>query len=40
MKLPVALVYIAFFGVIAVAIYVTKSAFPLFALLFTPSYKE
>ena len=35
----IALIYIAFFGVIGAAIYITKSATPLWALLLTPSIK-
>ena len=35
-----ALIYIAFFGLIGVAVYYTHSALPLWALLLTPSYKD
>jgi hypothetical protein len=34
----IALVYVAFFGLIAVAVWITKSGLPLFALLLTPSF--
>ena len=34
-----ALIYIAFFGLIVVTVYLTKSASPLWALLLTPSIK-
>jgi hypothetical protein len=37
--LSIALVYISFFGLIGVACYITKSAWPLWALLLTPTYK-
>jgi hypothetical protein len=36
----IALIYIAFFGLIGVAIYLTKSASPLWALLLTPSFSS
>jgi len=36
----IALVYIAFFGLIGFAIYHTNSLLPLWALLLTPSYKD
>jgi len=35
--LAIAIIYIAFFGLIATAIWYTKSAMPLWALLLTPS---
>lgn len=35
----IALIYIAFFGLIGAAAYLTKSASPLWALLLTPSIK-
>ena len=35
-----ALVYIAFYSVIGVAVYVTQSALPLFALLLSPEVTE
>ena len=34
----VALVYLGFFSLIGFAVYLTKSAWPLWALLLTPSY--
>ncbi len=34
-----ALVYVAFYSAIAVSVYITESAVPLWALLLTPSYK-
>jgi len=36
----IALIYIAFFGLIGAAIYFTNSATPLWALLLTPSIKS
>jgi hypothetical protein len=36
----IALVYVAFFGLIAWAIYLTKTATPLWALLLTPSFSS
>lgn len=33
----IALIYIAFFGLIGVTVWITQSAMPLLALLFTPS---
>jgi len=36
-ELSIALIYIAFFGLIACAIWMTGSAMPLWALLLTPS---
>lgn len=36
----IALIYIAFFGLIGVAIYLTKSASPLWALLLTPRFSS
>jgi len=36
----VALVYVAFYGLIGVAVWLTGSAHCLWALLFTPSYNE
>jgi len=38
MKYSVSIVYVAFFSLIGFAIYYTHSAYPLFALLLTPSY--
>jgi len=35
--LSYALIYMAFFGLIATAVYITNSAWPLWALLLTPS---
>ena len=37
MNYPVALIYIAFFALIGVAVWLTSSAMPLWALLLTPS---
>lgn len=37
--LGVSIIYVAFFGCIAVACYATQSAWPLAALVFTPSVK-
>lgn len=37
MNYPVALIYIAFFTLIGVAVWLTSSATPLWALLLTPS---
>jgi len=37
--LSIALIYIAFFGLIGGACYFTQSAIPLWALLLTPTYK-
>lgn len=36
----VALVYLGFFSLIGFAVYLTKSAWPLWALLLAPSYKS
>ena len=36
----ITLIYIAFFGLIGVAIYLTKSASPLWALLLTPTFSS
>jgi hypothetical protein len=36
----VALIYIGFFGLIGVAVWITNSAMPLWALLLTPSFKD
>jgi hypothetical protein len=36
----VALVYLGFFSLIGFAVYLTKSAWPMWALLLTPSYKS
>ena len=38
--LSIALIYIAFFGLIGFACYFTNSAMPLWALLLTPTYKK
>jgi hypothetical protein len=35
----IALIYIAFFALIGAAVWFTKSAMPLWALLLTPSFK-
>ena len=40
MNLNVALVYLGFFGLIALAVILTESATPLWALLLTPTYKD
>jgi hypothetical protein len=42
MKIPftAALIYLGFFGVIGFTIYITKSAYPLWALLLTPTMKQ
>jgi hypothetical protein len=39
MNISYSLIYIAFFTLIGVAIYLTNSAMPLWALLLTPSIK-
>lgn len=36
----IAIVYVGFFTLIGVACYITKSAWPLFALVLTPEYKD
>lgn len=38
-NLPIALIYLGFFALIAAVCYVTKSAMPLWALLLTPTIK-
>jgi hypothetical protein len=38
--LSIALVFIAFFGLIGAACYFTKSAMPLWALLLTPTWSS
>lgn len=40
MKFNVALIYLGFFGLIGLAIYLTGSAMPLWALLLTPNYRS
>lgn len=37
LNFPIALIYVAFFSLIAVAVYITGTAWPLWALLLTPS---
>lgn len=39
-NLSIALIYIAFFGLIGGVCYLTESAIPLWALLLTPSVKN
>lgn len=36
----VAFIYMSFFGLIGATVYITESAWPLLALLFTPSWKS
>jgi hypothetical protein len=38
--LGIALIYVAFFALVAVSVYWLKSGWPLFALVFTPSFNE
>ena len=38
--LSIALIYIAFFGLIGCACYITSSGLPLWALIFTPTYSN
>ncbi len=38
--ISVALIYMAFFGLIGATVWLTGSALPLWALLLTPSYKH
>lgn len=40
MPLAVSLMYLGFFGCIAVACWVTQSAWPLLALILTPSWRD
>jgi hypothetical protein len=38
--LGIALIYVAFFALIGASVYFLKSGWPLFALIFTPSFSE
>lgn len=38
--ISIAIVYVAFFTLIGVAVYLTQSATPLWALLLTPTYRH
>ena len=36
----IVVIYVAFFTLIGITVYITKSAIPLWALLLTPTYKS
>lgn len=38
-NLAIAAIYVSFFSLIALAVYWTETAYPLWALLLTPSFK-